>query len=387
MTTKHCLKCKETKDVAEFGRNATRPDGLQFYCKKCTNAMQAALQAKRKAQGEFMMTAIRASREARANTSDAPMTPALEPAPSTPPTQPTQTKYCPKCKETKDVAEFSRDTAKKDGIRTYCQACTAAASAAYRERQRIARSDTLAANYRSPVEEAHTKVCPKCKQTKGFAEFGRNVSKADGMQTYCKACAGQLQKLLRSGERTGDTEAAPVKPAPTPAHPPDPMKQRLAQQRDHIQRITTLAFDVHKWACDIKDAHEKETNEGHAYFTVPEVQEQFHISLATWNEVKDQMMRLGLSLGFEPFRGHYIGAPGSQATVITDFLRRSVSAIERLAASIEATQASREWDVVRAELKENSPLRLDSIPRLMRGAGLKVDSNLERLLLDTPKTD
>ena len=31
--TKYCGRCKQDKDVAEFGRNRRRPDGLAEYCK------------------------------------------------------------------------------------------------------------------------------------------------------------------------------------------------------------------------------------------------------------------------------------------------------------------------------------------------------------------
>lgn len=33
--TKHCNKCNTTKAVSEFGKNASRQDGLQSQCKTC----------------------------------------------------------------------------------------------------------------------------------------------------------------------------------------------------------------------------------------------------------------------------------------------------------------------------------------------------------------
>jgi len=49
MTTKLCPRCKETKDVTDFWRNASTFDGLQTYCKVCMKAAYDASMAKRKA--------------------------------------------------------------------------------------------------------------------------------------------------------------------------------------------------------------------------------------------------------------------------------------------------------------------------------------------------
>lgn len=38
---KNCPKCKTEKDLAEFGKDRSRPDGLQRYCKKCCCAYQS----------------------------------------------------------------------------------------------------------------------------------------------------------------------------------------------------------------------------------------------------------------------------------------------------------------------------------------------------------
>ena len=38
---KECTKCKATKDVSEFHKNKTRPDGLEYWCKSCKKARYA----------------------------------------------------------------------------------------------------------------------------------------------------------------------------------------------------------------------------------------------------------------------------------------------------------------------------------------------------------
>lgn len=42
MTTKTCNKCKETKALAEFGKNKGTKDGLRYRCKTCHNAERLA---------------------------------------------------------------------------------------------------------------------------------------------------------------------------------------------------------------------------------------------------------------------------------------------------------------------------------------------------------
>jgi hypothetical protein len=41
------------------------------------------------------------------------------------------TKRCQKCSETKDVKKFSKDSKQKDGLQTWCKACSAAHSKIY----------------------------------------------------------------------------------------------------------------------------------------------------------------------------------------------------------------------------------------------------------------
>ena len=38
MLTKKCSRCKKTKLFTEFHKNKESPDGLQWWCKKCTRA-------------------------------------------------------------------------------------------------------------------------------------------------------------------------------------------------------------------------------------------------------------------------------------------------------------------------------------------------------------
>ncbi|MFA5707387.1 hypothetical protein [Mycolicibacterium sp.] len=53
--TKHCKRCDTTKPVMEFGRNRSRKDGLQSYCKPCgrdsTRRSYEKHKEKRRAEG------------------------------------------------------------------------------------------------------------------------------------------------------------------------------------------------------------------------------------------------------------------------------------------------------------------------------------------------
>src|SRR4029079_2417611 len=49
-STKKCPDCGQAKSVAEFSRNAARPDGLQFYCKSCYSTRAARTYRERQSQ-------------------------------------------------------------------------------------------------------------------------------------------------------------------------------------------------------------------------------------------------------------------------------------------------------------------------------------------------
>ena len=37
---KYCAKCKKEKEIGLFTKNKDKRDGLQSYCRECTNAIQ-----------------------------------------------------------------------------------------------------------------------------------------------------------------------------------------------------------------------------------------------------------------------------------------------------------------------------------------------------------
>lgn len=44
---KKCSKCKSEKDESEFGKNKTRPDGKQIWCKGCFSEYSSGKKAKK----------------------------------------------------------------------------------------------------------------------------------------------------------------------------------------------------------------------------------------------------------------------------------------------------------------------------------------------------
>lgn len=47
MTAKTCATCQEEKDLKDFRRDRTRPDGRQSYCKLCARKMHQSLYSRR----------------------------------------------------------------------------------------------------------------------------------------------------------------------------------------------------------------------------------------------------------------------------------------------------------------------------------------------------
>ena len=95
--SKKCPLCLEVKDVSEFGKNKTRPDGLSFYCLACNRVNAKAMYAKiRRALGHEVQ-----HRE----------------------TFPEGMKRCGRCREIKSVSDFHKQRSQPGGYNTYCKAC------------------------------------------------------------------------------------------------------------------------------------------------------------------------------------------------------------------------------------------------------------------------
>lgn len=66
LATKRCCACGEVKNLSEFHRNRSMPDGLRSDCKPCAIARVKASQAKRRAEiGEAAYLAERRAQVAK----------------------------------------------------------------------------------------------------------------------------------------------------------------------------------------------------------------------------------------------------------------------------------------------------------------------------------
>ena len=98
METKKCPKCQTTKTSDEFFRCASKPGGMQTYCKSCFVQYRKDLGAPaREARGEAKRLRWSAVTE----------------------------KTCGKCKATKPLSDFFKNSARAhlDGVQADCKAC------------------------------------------------------------------------------------------------------------------------------------------------------------------------------------------------------------------------------------------------------------------------
>jgi hypothetical protein len=101
---KLCPKCDTRKPLPDFGRNRCTADGMQAWCKRCSNQASAVI----------------AWRNSLRREADIPF--------------PT-VKTCPRCRETKPARAFNRAHGKACGLGSYCRDCSTAYQAEIRARQ------------------------------------------------------------------------------------------------------------------------------------------------------------------------------------------------------------------------------------------------------------
>ena len=113
-------------------------------------------------------------------------------------------KRCTKCKRWKELAEFNRDGARKDGLKVYCKSC----NNSYVLRRRRKNKKPIRENLR--YEDRHRvnrgfkeKLCSRCKKWKRYSEFYKSVSTNDGLSCGCRECYKNKssKKYLRFEDR------------------------------------------------------------------------------------------------------------------------------------------------------------------------------------------
>jgi len=98
-------------------------------------------------------------------------------------------KRCTKCKRWKEVSEFCKDRARKDGLRIYCKSCNNAYVLKHQRKNKKAVREYLRYEYRHRVIRGlKEKLCSKCRQWKYYSDFSKNRRAKDGLAFKCKEC-------------------------------------------------------------------------------------------------------------------------------------------------------------------------------------------------------
>jgi hypothetical protein len=194
---KTCSKCGIDKHETKFCKMASSRDGLQGWCKECSNVYQKSRYIPRPRRVRYVAS-------------------------------PDSTKTCIRCGLEKRRDEFYKDAQRLDGFSNVCRACLKA----YREVNREKINAQSRASRRKHVDKARassdrwkqnnpekcraisrrralkvsaqrklireakraallnstTKICIRCKKEKPKTEFSRNAARVDGFFSRCKAC-------------------------------------------------------------------------------------------------------------------------------------------------------------------------------------------------------
>ena len=149
--TKQCSKCKEIKQLDEFAKRKNGADGLRNQCRKCRNISKVLLKnggIPKKLREAKELEKLRLKKENK--------------------------RYCNKCKEIKELDDFYRHSANKDGIGDICKACCILNRERYEK---------------LPMDEApEIKKCGKCGIVKSSSEFHKTQRNKDGLRGSCRDC-------------------------------------------------------------------------------------------------------------------------------------------------------------------------------------------------------
>ena len=96
-------------------------------------------------------------------------------------------KICRICKKEKEITEFKRNPAYKDGFETQCKQC--------QKDKKLAKLEENKHNI------PKSKICRICKENKNISEFGINKAYSDGYETRCKICRNKYAAIQRDKHR------------------------------------------------------------------------------------------------------------------------------------------------------------------------------------------
>lgn len=105
-------------------------------------------------------------------------------------------KRCGKCRKIKEVCDFYKSKATKDGLHSWCKSCK-------KEREKFEASKEykqfkkLKKEHKKLLKEQNLKKCPLCKQEKLLTEFNKHKNRKDGLTQYCRNCDNQITRQYK----------------------------------------------------------------------------------------------------------------------------------------------------------------------------------------------
>lgn len=110
-------------------------------------------------------------------------------------------KYCTKCNLWKAEREFSRDRAKRDGLKSRCKDCDTAYAREPRWRKRNIREYLRFEQRHRIVNGVRQKLCSRCKQWENESDFYRDGGAKDGLASRCRKCDTRPCRRHRGQDR------------------------------------------------------------------------------------------------------------------------------------------------------------------------------------------
>ncbi len=128
----------------------------------------------------------------------------------------------------------------------------------------------------------------------------------------------------------------------------------------------------------------------HGYVTVAEICEVLDIPIYQWKDIKKKLISMGEPITIDAFGGHYLGKPGSQAKNPAMLITHAMTMLETASFQIMALQGLADWDKCQTMLEElihdnRHRISISDIPKLLNGAGIKVDDIFAQNLLAPPQ--
>lgn len=161
---KRCTKCRQIKDINEFGRARIVKDGHRGECKECAKKgrkYQCRECKERKRKEDLIIGRYRNYYYC------IPCWEALQ-----------GKKKCIGCKMIKDLQEFAEDKSRPDGHEYYCKDC---------------RREHQIKKHAKKILQRGEKQCIRCRKIKDINEFFENHTTRDKIDLYCKQCRAEAK--------------------------------------------------------------------------------------------------------------------------------------------------------------------------------------------------